>query len=177
MEMTLDNTIGASYLGSAAASMYVLSRLCTVRGVFTRRRLYGITLVQTYMYYLTYPNDWTFQRISVSDFGLALSQSSARSSSANEGRDSNVSPICIWRRAEFPDANPQTLGHVTFGSNNPRRVSLCHFIFWERTGVGINRLVTRFTSPTISLSADWLSLPYFRTFKVCTNLHQCITLF
>ncbi|PPQ81431.1 hypothetical protein CVT26_007479 [Gymnopilus dilepis] len=55
MEMTLDNTIGASYLGSAAASI-----------------LYGITLVQTYMYYLTYPNDWTFQRISRMKVGILI---------------------------------------------------------------------------------------------------------
>ncbi|KAF8873179.1 hypothetical protein CPB84DRAFT_648890 [Gymnopilus junonius] len=48
MQMTLDNTIGAAYLGSAAASI-----------------LFGVTLVQTYMYYLNYSNDWMFQRVSV----------------------------------------------------------------------------------------------------------------
>jgi hypothetical protein len=48
MEVTLDNTIGAVLLGAMAACM-----------------LFGITNLQMYMYYQTYPNDSRFQKLSV----------------------------------------------------------------------------------------------------------------
>ncbi|PPQ94290.1 hypothetical protein CVT25_004947 [Psilocybe cyanescens] len=45
---TLGNTIGAGYLGCVGSSI-----------------LYGITIVLAYMYYIHYPKDWRFQKISV----------------------------------------------------------------------------------------------------------------
>ncbi|KAF8994655.1 hypothetical protein BDQ17DRAFT_1285590 [Cyathus striatus] len=48
MEVTLDNTLGAVLLGAMAACM-----------------LFGITTLQMYVYYQTYPNDWRFQKIAV----------------------------------------------------------------------------------------------------------------
>ncbi|CAA7262348.1 unnamed protein product [Cyclocybe aegerita] len=46
--VTLGNTIGASFLGTVAASI-----------------LYGITALQIYLYYITYPKDWRFQKVAV----------------------------------------------------------------------------------------------------------------
>ncbi|KAF8147700.1 hypothetical protein B0H34DRAFT_803304 [Crassisporium funariophilum] len=48
MKVTLGNTIGASFLGTVAASI-----------------LFGITILQVYVYYSSYPKDWRFQKISV----------------------------------------------------------------------------------------------------------------
>jgi len=48
MKNTLGNTIGASLLGVIAASI-----------------LFGITVVQVYIYYHNYPKDWKFQKIAV----------------------------------------------------------------------------------------------------------------
>jgi len=48
MKNTLGNTIGASLLGVIAASI-----------------LFGITVVQVYIYYHNYPKDWRFQKIAV----------------------------------------------------------------------------------------------------------------
>ncbi|PPQ86361.1 hypothetical protein CVT25_002278 [Psilocybe cyanescens] len=46
--LTLGNSIGAGYLGCVGSSI-----------------LYGITLVLAYLYYIHYPQDWRFQKISV----------------------------------------------------------------------------------------------------------------
>lgn len=48
MKVTLDNTIGAAFLG--------LSVSCI---------LFGIAIVQAHLYYLNFPKDWTFQKVSV----------------------------------------------------------------------------------------------------------------
>ncbi|KDR69438.1 hypothetical protein GALMADRAFT_920840 [Galerina marginata CBS 339.88] len=48
MLVTLENTIGAALLGTMGACI-----------------LFGISLVQVYMYYTTYPKDWRFQKVIV----------------------------------------------------------------------------------------------------------------
>lgn len=47
-QVTLDNTIGAAFLGASASCI-----------------LFGITIVQTQLYYHNFPKDWTFQKASV----------------------------------------------------------------------------------------------------------------
>ncbi|KIM38404.1 hypothetical protein M413DRAFT_30231 [Hebeloma cylindrosporum] len=48
MQVTLDNTIGAAFLGVAMSC-----------------NLFGIAIVQTHVYYINFPKDWTFQKVSV----------------------------------------------------------------------------------------------------------------
>jgi len=48
MTVTLDNTIGATFLGTVFAAM-----------------LYGVTNLQVYLYFQNYRNDWRLQKISV----------------------------------------------------------------------------------------------------------------
>ncbi|KAJ8473571.1 hypothetical protein ONZ45_g16253 [Pleurotus djamor] len=77
-QVSLDNTIGAAYLGVCFAAMYVflhstrlpsplyplfLNSELTDTGVVNR--LFGITNLQTYIYFSRYPNDYLWQRVSV----------------------------------------------------------------------------------------------------------------
>jgi len=48
MKLSIDNTLGALFLGISASCM-----------------LFGVTLVQTYLYYQKYPKDWVLQKVSV----------------------------------------------------------------------------------------------------------------
>ncbi|KDR70423.1 hypothetical protein GALMADRAFT_254862 [Galerina marginata CBS 339.88] len=48
MVLSVGSTLGAAFLGTLAAAV-----------------LFGVTIVQTYIYYVHYPNDWRFQKIFV----------------------------------------------------------------------------------------------------------------
>ena len=62
---TLDNTLGAAFLGVVAASMYVQQAFPTGMSLNHPGRLYGSTLVQTYMFYHNYPQDSILNKCSV----------------------------------------------------------------------------------------------------------------
>ncbi|KIM46891.1 hypothetical protein M413DRAFT_23222 [Hebeloma cylindrosporum] len=47
-KVTLDNTLGAAFLGMCASSILI-----------------GIAIVQTHLYYRTYPRDWMYQKVAV----------------------------------------------------------------------------------------------------------------
>ena len=70
MPVTLANTIGAAYIGIIFSAMYVsFSGLDYRRSrwpLWTACSLFGITNVQTYIYYLHYSRDWMVLRFSVS---------------------------------------------------------------------------------------------------------------
>jgi hypothetical protein len=66
---TLDNTVGAVYLGVVGASMYVLSLENTFvlqLSVWMISSLFGVSSLQTYWYYHQYPRDSLLHKISVS---------------------------------------------------------------------------------------------------------------
>jgi len=73
VEATIENTVGAAFLGCVAASMYVLYPAFLFGMVsYSRSRLFGVTLLQVYLYYIHYSKDWVFQKIAVSLLLLSL---------------------------------------------------------------------------------------------------------
>ena len=73
VEATIENTVGAAFLGCVAASMYVLYSAFLFGMVsHSRSRLFGVTLLQVYLYYIHYSKDWVFQKIAVSLLLLSL---------------------------------------------------------------------------------------------------------
>lgn len=65
--VTLGDTIGAAFLGCIAASMCVMlpSMSLWMLTIYVTWSLYGISNLQVFVYYQSYPNDWRFQKYAV----------------------------------------------------------------------------------------------------------------
>lgn len=79
LQGTIANTLGAGYLGTVGACMYVTlvlfiwqpAVLTTSQSLLASSiffSLFGVTVVQAWIYYGNFPNDWAFQKISVCCF-------------------------------------------------------------------------------------------------------------